>query len=1315
MSLQTTQLVNGVWTSRRVGIDELLARNRESSSKQPNLAKHKLPLNGLLSRTVVQCPMIQWVLPARLRHSLHNDVIFVGETFIQIKELMEEGHLEDVTTKCDFDSKIVSATVVGRRYEMTLETQIQHGARGGTSSGPELEDWLPQVLVLVLASKEVIFLGRTEDPHGTSAFVHAQCPLPADVSSLEQYGRHIAIDPRSRAMAISAASEFFGIFSLKPLSAIHSGLREGATSPIQEERFFRVGGDIIAMEFLYPPAEDDDRAILLLIVSKCAGVFLSCYEWKTSEGLRSVRLKVSDEKLPSDAQIPSLVMPLRRDTAFMLVYPGFALRYNNIMHGNATVRSPFLDKESPTGTNTLEWTAWARPWRNHNRKEIYDDIYLCREDGSVLYLEAKIEGQLDLVHSVGNLGCTVDTGFAILSGGRASGDLLVAAGSMSHGGLFSARPREPLELIQSFPNWAPLLDSVVVKNPRSFTGFNSGVEADLIQTQERIFVCSGTGRGEGLITELRYGLEGRIGLMIDQEIMVNILDVWSIPDVSAGGVFFLLSSPLQSFLISVPIDFGQDLYALDEESSGLDFSGQTLAAGCTADGVVIQVTGRSIRLSVMAHEQLRFSTHCQPPSEHIVRAAVNDKLALLAVAVNSGGSISVHLSRIEVNDIGLRLVPIGQPMPLPYEPVCCEIKQLSASCYLFIGTTEGKLLVSEVDMDHGLTPKLEQTISLTSGNDESRVCECLGIISSAKRGIQRYTLFCGLRSGNLVPFNVAVDDRANTIVLNQGPPWKIGDTSVKIKGLEYDKSFAVVGCGSGLWRLSHSKDEDSARYVLENIWITDHKNNPAFLQSKIDVFTCIDTYPFSTTGGLAGSLVCISESQLMICTVDKTPKTVPRHISLPGRARRIMYSDYLKRLVVAYNAVETEDGPEYTKRWTRPRIAFVDPDFRAPVSFSGGPTGGSGEMVTALLDWHFSDGEKDYNLIVVATKQPLTQASSTHQGRLIYIQARPSAHAQGQISSAVKYVYPYERPIRAISRFGPCSLVLAVGDQIKFQTLDPTTKKWSHFPGFTLESTPVSVSVKEPFIYAMTSGNSLVILKAGSDSLSLYGQEGTDREGLDHCMLPDPSQIILTSSRGGAIVGLSEATINMDEKLIKSVFTAHMPLSSINLHNSYRQVTSASSTATYGMTIDGTVYRFTTLNENEWRLLRFIQNICMQDRRICPFTRRKRTHVDDHNVSISKPESLHVNGDILSRITDHGIRSLHHLMGPDGEHNTTSSSSSSPSKPGDNAGGATADTMDVSDPRLGRFAELAVAVVGNDNDPFVAVMAWLENLVRISF
>ncbi|GME23857.1 Cleavage/polyadenylation specificity factor A subunit [Neofusicoccum parvum] len=202
MALQTGVFENGQWVTRRVSIQDILQQNsqRESHQEQPPFKPPmEQPVVGLLSRTVLQSPVVNWIIPARVRNREKNDVVFIGEDFIQLKEVLPNAHLEHVSTKADFGSRIRSARVFGepRKFihpPMTEKAQI-----------PLEMDWdeavPPQILVLTLESQELLFLFARPKPDGSVEWKESCIPLSPDASLLEQPGKHLAVDPRSRALA----------------------------------------------------------------------------------------------------------------------------------------------------------------------------------------------------------------------------------------------------------------------------------------------------------------------------------------------------------------------------------------------------------------------------------------------------------------------------------------------------------------------------------------------------------------------------------------------------------------------------------------------------------------------------------------------------------------------------------------------------------------------------------------------------------------------------------------------------------------------------------------------------------------------------------------------------------------------------------------------------------------------------------------------------------------------------------------------------------------------------------------------------------
>lgn len=516
------------------------------------------------------------------------------------------------------------------------------------------------------------------------------------------------------------------------------------------------------MEFLYPPARNDGRLMLIMVISRSSEKHVVCYDWDSFRDIRLRPPKIMGGKLSSRCSLPLFLIPLTKITSFLVVTTKSMFLYQHLAQASkmpSPTRLPFDIQDSSPGSSLL-WTAWARPMRNSGRNSKYDDIYLCREDGHVLYMEISHKASPSIVSMdcrtlLGPLSCNVDTAFTIIDGGFEAGDLLVVSGSKGDGGLYVGYARQSLRCVQKIPNWAPVLDSTTIKatNSQNENHIDHGYRS-VDYSPDRIFVCSDAGPGKDSVTELRNGLEAQIGFLIDQDESPGVLDMWAIPD--TGGTFFLFSGALSSSLILIQVDGGEgeDACALDEDSVGISFGAQTLAAGATPEGVLIQITNSSVHLSLLRDTSIRQSEKCQDSSQQVVAGAVHGQLSLFAVAIRNGDSMSASVRRVSIDGNSLCISPVGEPVDLIYEPLCFAIEQLGPYPFLFVGTSGGKILVSKIDGDNGLIPLFEKTITIHTESDEPKACECLRVNTTQAHGSQKSTLFCGLRNGSVVPFEI---------------------------------------------------------------------------------------------------------------------------------------------------------------------------------------------------------------------------------------------------------------------------------------------------------------------------------------------------------------------------------------------------------------------------------------------------------------------------------------------------------------------------------------------------------------------------------
>lgn len=163
-----------------------------------NITSLARPKIGLLSQTLIPSPSIQFALPARLRDRRHNDVVFIYERSLVVREIISDTYLEDVMINSNFDANIVAAKTVKIDQEASKRSEFRFDDQQRLLEDNRQDDSLPgHILALALDSRELIFLfchtGSREDD---MRFVHFRRALPSDVSISERFGRHLAVDPR---------------------------------------------------------------------------------------------------------------------------------------------------------------------------------------------------------------------------------------------------------------------------------------------------------------------------------------------------------------------------------------------------------------------------------------------------------------------------------------------------------------------------------------------------------------------------------------------------------------------------------------------------------------------------------------------------------------------------------------------------------------------------------------------------------------------------------------------------------------------------------------------------------------------------------------------------------------------------------------------------------------------------------------------------------------------------------------------------------------------------------------------------------------
>lgn len=82
MAFQTNVFRDGEWVTETVDFEAAL-KATEAESQDDKRAKYETSPMGILSRTIIQSPVVNFILPVCLRSKDHNDIAFIGVSHSQ--------------------------------------------------------------------------------------------------------------------------------------------------------------------------------------------------------------------------------------------------------------------------------------------------------------------------------------------------------------------------------------------------------------------------------------------------------------------------------------------------------------------------------------------------------------------------------------------------------------------------------------------------------------------------------------------------------------------------------------------------------------------------------------------------------------------------------------------------------------------------------------------------------------------------------------------------------------------------------------------------------------------------------------------------------------------------------------------------------------------------------------------------------------------------------------------------------------------------------------------------------------------------------
>lgn len=1247
---------------------------------------------GVLTKTVIRSPVVKWILHAQIRHRKLNDVVLVGDHFIQVKQVGEEGHLQHVAHKTDFDARIRAANVFGltdSSEEDVLVKDEKDDATAQSTTAP------PQLVVLTLDSNDLVFLYLITNSDGSLRFVQQSCPMPTFDRILYQPGEHLAIDPHARAVAVAANEREVVLYSAKTKDRLTLELRLGNKDwcPVSAQRPLQVDGVIQHIDFLIPGVGDEDHIILLVIVAEKGTIKAVWIDWYYSSDLQQAQIHPS-QPLYSANTVPSLLIPLS-NANFMVISGEEMMLVKNIVSGSATVITlnslESVAVQSGSSPRRPLWASWCRPRRTRNGSRDKDHLYLAREDGLVFWVLCTSHDRIESSFA-GDLECNIGTAFASL-GNDEDPDILAVSGDMSsgrvvsighwpRGGRLSQLSRSDtmeMSLIETIPNWASTTDMISTNLPHHY--------GRLSRSTDSILVTSGRAP-YGAITEIRRGLEARLSAWFELDGLRSVTGVWTMPVAASDSLLILLARPSSTQVLEVPdCDFEQTQELGATASLALDTAHRTITADVTASGHIIQITDNSICITMTPSSNFEDSAKrsCKA-GESILAAAIDVSGPMFVTADRRHGMFFLCcfcLSESPESTSALLRVgdyQQGKPNKLEYEPLAVAAATLDAETFIAVATSNGQLRFFVFDHKSRSSQSVGQVV-FPGPADSLRLCDSLLLLQGASAS--QLLVACGLRDGTLFSAGVDVNDGTD-ISTGVGRVVKIGSTSVKLTQCGEAGRCAMGISGSDTCLIT-CDDNDSEELTIQSVWVSD-KVRPALAQPTLVACNMMPPAELLATNEFDGAMVLIGGDDFMVATLARIAGMVPRQIPVSGAPNRVLYAEQQRCLVVASLCAEAKTAESNAargeqKRSIWPAIDFISArDSEPSCTYDLQP----GERVYALLEWSFKLPEEDRTWSFVLVGGSYVRSSGKQRGRVTFLQ--PTNRKWEIVDVKQGRSESFEAPVYALALYDDLTYVACSGQQVFLQRFTVEGRRWASLcEPFRLASAGVFATVSDRLIYISTAEDSLVVLRLEGDDgeaeglrkLVLVSTAPKAHTSLSHMVLDtetaeDKTPLVLLSTKYGQLVGLKSPLPSVSERSQSStadiVFEARLPISLTRLRRgSFRASWKAEPPEgilvdnIIGTAADGSVTGIAILNFELWRRLCWLQRLCEWSEDLSPhsyqtpaysatevsYGRDERAvpiglsrQASNEEIVLRAPSDplaeSHIDGDVLARLLEHG-------------------------------------------------------------------------------
>ncbi|KAI8909929.1 mono-functional DNA-alkylating methyl methanesulfonate N-term-domain-containing protein [Powellomyces hirtus] len=958
-------------------------------------------------------------------------------------------------------------------------------------------------LVCTSDSGYLSFLDVEDNGSGNRRLVSVQqVPIAKSGLLYDELGHTLAVDPLSRAIAVSALDGTFQIWLV-------SNAMEGIISSHQSVTI-RENGIIWQMAFLYPtPSDQSIHLAILQNVEDALSVVI--YKIEPDQPLDTAK-KWAQHTITNEA-VPSHIFPLREIPGAFIMITDIDMHFVRVSGSQMEVIElpPLRVSYEQSGRQIVVAAIAAPPTplevpcRNSSRLQ---SIYLGTEKGHLFRMDFDANSMTATSHYLFNTEKSIKA-LSLVSSGNCIEDVarICVFGDMCDGMLLSVYPTGEVLPEMALEDWSPVLDFKLADLHR--------------EGHDAILLTSGAGN-HGSLREVRNGIAATT-LAAEEEGMHGATAIWSLKKHTSDvqDTFLVISFIEETRVMSIE---GGELEDLDRHT-GFNTGIATLhAANLSIDQLHVQIHSKGVVVTDLSNTTEGLAWTPTSGDDTLVGGCISGELIMVWVG-GTAIALRVICGKQTSSSSSMEIIEVKR-VQLDVGPSCFysfsvtegadRLRQLCA-----VGTFDSSLLLLSLDDATCLDVVAHEPLAPLSSGSISIPHSFLALANSS--GVY---LLTGLRDGKLATLSLtpSPDPTApDRILLNVVTACQVGILPVHlVPGFNDSQPGAVaVAFSDSAWRI-----EMQAGY------------EPAL--TGISCARTLYATPFSYPG-VARGFMTLAKGTLQFVELDKEKKNNIRTIELREVPRRILFDQVTRRAVIS--TTSKPSGPD-EKPFSEIRV--VDPiSGKVFLQEKLQPN----EKVYSLIEWNVKEGKR---YICVGTWGYRASEESEQKGRVLVYNLKGYEKKEKTSLKVVMYKMKQlgeivlDGPVQSICPFLNSYLLAAAGDVFYQLKIDANSRKLV---------VRTSAPARWPIQCISVAGNRVVI-GGQKESVSFWDYVSDSKKfkfrqsdryarAVADCIAVDEDTALATDKCGN-LLGLG--TSDGIEKTFKTLFSIHLGETILRLH-----------------------------------------------------------------------------------------------------------------------------------------------------------------------